>query len=419
MKRYVTRQDDSVSSRARVAAQHVAQAMLADVDRIAQVIHNEELQAIPELNRDATINAETFASNRANIARILTIVANGKNGSAAYDSPPEAFDIGRTFARRGINVELLFMAYWHGQNTGLKEFMSYLRAMSNDDPVVTVETLAIYVDISTRYGDHVIREVMHAEREEREATSFGAHAARNDLVRLILDGAPINVAHSSAEMNYELERYHTALVLWHEDTPEEQGSFEDLMIAASRHLNERNPILIPSGASTFWAWIGSDDDNVMSRLKPILDQSPTTGQIVVGPTRYGIQGFRTSHTACLEMQRMFSGRSNREPSIAWYRDFAVSTLIGQDSQRVTDFIHDTLGALTADSNRAARLRETLRIYLAEASNAPRTADRLHTHRNTIRQRVESAAELLGYDPEQHRLAVELALELKHQFGLGH
>src|SRR5699024_1232846 len=120
--------------------------------------------------------------NRANITRLLTIVAGGENGSAAYDSPPEAFDIGRTFARRGINAELLFLAYWHGQNTALKEFMSFLQAIGSDNAAVNIEALAIYVDISTKYGDHVIGEVMNAEREEREATSFGAHAARNDIV---------------------------------------------------------------------------------------------------------------------------------------------------------------------------------------------------------------------------------------------
>lgn len=116
---------------------------------------------------------------------------------------------------------------------------------------------------------------MNAEREEREATSFGAHAARNDIVRLILDGAPIDVARSSAEMNYELIRYHTALVLWHDDSSAEQGSFEDLVVAASRDLDERSPILIPSGASAVWSWFGSDHDDIMQRLKQTLDQYPT------------------------------------------------------------------------------------------------------------------------------------------------
>lgn len=36
-------------------------------------------------------------------------------------------------------------------------------------------------------------------------------------------------------MNYELNRYHAALVLWHDDTPAEQ-------------------VRIPSGASAVWVW---------------------------------------------------------------------------------------------------------------------------------------------------------------------
>ncbi|MBU3067776.1 helix-turn-helix domain-containing protein [Nocardia sp. NEAU-G5] len=53
----------------------------------------------------------------------------------------------------------------------------------------------------------------------------------------------------------------------------------------------------------------------------------------------------------------------------------------------------------------------MRIYLAEADHAPRTARRLHTHRNTVLQRVARATELLGYPPGERRLTVMLALEL--------
>jgi DNA-binding PucR family transcriptional regulator len=60
------------------------------------------------------------------------------------------------------------------------------------------------------------------------------------------------------------------------------------------------------------------------------------------------------------------------------------------------------------------LRETLRVFLEVAENAPRAAERLHTHRNTVLQRVARATELLGYPPGERRLAVELALELRRR-----
>lgn len=395
--------------------EHAAKIMLDDVERIAQVMNDQELRALPGLNHDATIYAETLASNRANLERLLTVASRSEKNVLMYDSPPEAFDVGRTFARRGISIDLLFLAYWHGQHAALGEFIATLQKLPNVDPEVGYQAITRYVQISTQYGDQVIREVLDAEREERKATSLGAHAVRNDRVRLILDGAPVDVERSSELMNYELTRYHTGLVMWHEGPTAQQGLFEDLVLAAGRSVGDRNPIIMPAGAYAVWAWIGTRDEVVIDRLKNAL-QGVTQGRIVVGPTRYGIQGFRTTHTACLEMQRVFSGRS-MGPGIAWYRDFAVSTLVGQDSQRAKDFVHDTLGALAQTSKRAARLRQTLRIYLAEGSNAPRTAELLHMHRNTVRQRIDSAAELLGYDPEQHRLAVELALELHHKLGL--
>lgn len=406
---------ENLGEAAERVVEQVAEIMLEDVERIAQVMNDQELRALPELNHDATIHAETLASNRANLERGLTIASRREKNVLMYASPPEAFDVGRTLARRGISVDLLFLAYWHGQHAALAEFVAALQRLPSIDPEVGYQAITRYIEITTQYGDHVIREVLDAERAERKATSIGAHAVRNDRVRLILDGAPVDVERSSELMNYELNRHHTGLVMWHEGSTAEQGVFEDLVITAGKSVGERNPIIMPAGTNAVWAWIGTRDDEVADRLKSALGEI-TQGMVAVGPTRYGIQGFRTTHTACLEMQRVFSGR-NMGPGIAWYRDFAVSTLVGQDSQRAIDFVHDTLGALAQDSKRAARLRQTLRTYLAEASNAPRTAELLHMHRNTVRQRIDSAAELLGYDPEQHRLAVELALELHHKLGL--
>ena len=91
-------------------------------------------------------------------------------------------------------------------------------------------------------------------------------------------------------------------------------------------------------------------------------------------------------------------------------------LTAHDAERAAEFVAATLGPLAAETPSAARLRETLRVFLDEAENAPRAAARLHTHRNTVLQRVARATELLGHRPGERRLAVELALELCHQLG---
>ena len=91
-----------------------------------------------------------------------------------------------------------------------------------------------------------------------------------------------------------------------------------------------------------------------------------------------------------------------------YRELEVTALAAHDPRG--QFIAATLGPLAEDSPAAARLRETLRVYLEEADNAPRTAARLYTHRNTILKRIARATELLGYLPGERRLAIGLALD---------
>jgi DNA-binding PucR family transcriptional regulator len=94
----------------------------------------------------------------------------------------------------------------------------------------------------------------------------------------------------------------------------------------------------------------------------------------------------------------------------------VTALAAGNMSSAAEFVVSTLGALAEDNPGAERLRETLRVFLDAADNAPRAATRLHTHRNTVLQRVARATELLGFAPGDRRLALGLALELSHHLG---
>ena len=122
-----------------------------------------------------------------------------------------------------------------------------------------------------------------------------------------------------------------------------------------------------------------------------------------------------SHDAALTVQRLVAGDpAGRQ--VATHDELEITALVAQEQQRARDFVATTLGRLAEETATAARLRETLRVFLEEAENAPRTAARLRTHRNTILHRVGRATELLGYPPGEKRLAVELALELRRRLG---
>jgi DNA-binding PucR family transcriptional regulator len=327
--------------------------------------------------------------------------------------PPEALDIARTVVRRGIDVEVLFHGYRRAHSVVWRNWLGYA-AQAVPGPAL-VEMLEVSSQLMFDYVDQVLARVLSGVQREREEVLGGALARRTETVRLILDGAPIDARQASERLGYDLGRRHTALVLWSESQADVQGALESAATVLAQAAGAQRPLTLPAGTSVLWAWIGSDTDLSTDALREAIAQVPPTTRAAVGPTRRGISGFRRTHAAALAIQRLLAGHPGGD-RLAIHSDLEVTALTAQDAERAAEFVAATLGPLAAETPSAARLRETLRVFLDEAENAPRAAARLHTHRNTVLQRVARATELLGHRPGERRLAVELALELCHQLG---
>ena len=239
--------------------------------------------------------------------------------------------------------------------------------------------------------------------------------AATETIRLILDGAPLETTVASHRLGYDLARHHTALVLWTDTSEQLPGSLEAAALAVARAAGARQPLILSVGTRTLWAWVGSDGPLTIGDVANQLPPNEPGIRIAIGPTFPAMVGFRRSHHAALAVQRLLAANP-AGGQVATYDELEITALATQDQQRAIDFVTATLGPLAEDTPSAARLRETLRVFLEEAESAPRTAARLHTHRNTILQRVSRATELLGYTPGEKRLAVELALELRRRLG---
>jgi DNA-binding PucR family transcriptional regulator len=265
------------------------------------------------------------------------------------------------------------------------------------------------------YVDHVVAGVIAAAQREREEVLGGALARRAETIRLILDGAAIDAARAGERLGYDLRQRHTALVLWTPPHGDVQGALESAAAMLARAAGTRPPLTLSVGPSTLWAWLGSSSEPTLDTLSEAMSQAQNHIRVAVGPTRQGITGFRRSHEAAVSIQSLLAGHPGGA-RVALFRDLEVTALAAQSADRAAEFVAATLGPLAEDTPAAARLRDTLRVFLDEADNAPRAATRLHTHRNTVLQRVARATELLGYQPGERRLAMELALELAHQLG---
>ncbi|UNZ18626.1 GAF domain-containing protein [Streptomyces sp. 891-h] len=94
-------------------------------------------------------------------------------------------------------------------------------------------------------------------------------------------------------------------------------------------------------------------------------------------------------------------------------DLGFLGLLLTDSRDVTGFVRRTLGpALDYDERRGTELVATLDAYFASGMSPVRAKDALHVHVNTVAQRLERVARLLGDDWQAPHRALEIQLALR-------
>jgi DNA-binding PucR family transcriptional regulator len=311
------------------------------------------------------------ASSRANVRLFLTGVLEQPGARPPADVPPEALDL-----RRDIQLDALAHAYRRGQNAAWRAWLqSCVRhAQPEDLPAV----LAYAAELVFGFVDDVLAQLIANIEHERDELLSGAGARRESTVRLLLDGAPVDAEVAGARLAHRLDRFNTALIIWHEQEQPPQGAAERLATALAHAAGERRALTISPSATTLWAWISSDKPVDADRLADAVHTAPTGIRVALGTSRRGAPGFRQSHDEALAAQRLVIGHATPERLIG-YRDVEVIALLGDDEERLRHFITDTLGPLAADDPATARLRHTLRLYLQEGDNAARAAQRLNTH----------------------------------------
>jgi DNA-binding PucR family transcriptional regulator len=392
----------------------VASQLLDDADAMLEEMNAAIFATSPVLGGDATLEAETIASSRANMLRWLGAMASHPGRPVSEDVPPEALDLARSLVRRGIELDALLHAYRRGQNVAWRRWMEAAAVTVPDGPEL-IELLDVSSELMFGFVDQVIGGVLAQVQREREELLGGALAHKTATVRLILDGAPVDRERASQGLGYELERRHTAVVLWAEPPGLVQGALERAATALARAAGAGRPLMLPAGTSAMWAWLGSDEDPDPRALRAAMAGAEPNVRAVTGPTRRGMTGFRRSHAAAIAAQRLVAGGDGER--LTTHREVEVVALAGQDAEQVAEFVSSVLGPLAAAGDpTAVRLRETVRVYLEEGEHGPRTAERLNTHRNTVLHRVARAEELLGHPIADRRLAVALALELTARLG---
>ncbi|MDX3567878.1 PucR family transcriptional regulator [Streptomyces sp. ID05-47C] len=392
----------------------VAERCLAEIDDMLADIDAATFEVAPILAEDPVLAAESRASIRANVLRLLTVLQRQPGEPVPRGAPLETLDLARTLMRRGIELEVLVQAYRCGQDAAWRRWMDVAATTveARDDLVAVLrESSALLSDYMNGALDAAITRI----REERQDLHSGELARRAETIRLLLDGAPIGADRAGRRLDYDLTARHTAMVLWADPPGETHGVLERSAGLLAAAVHARRPLTLPAGTSTLWAWIATRNTPDWDALREAMSHAAPGVRAVLGPSRDGLTGFRRSHSAALAAQGLLGDNPDGD-RLTTYQDVEVVALASHDMQQAREFVSSTLGPLCGTDPALATLRSTLRIYLDEGGNAPRTAERLHTHRNTVLQRVARAESLLGYRLAERRLAVSLALELLRRLG---
>ncbi|HEY4896637.1 MAG TPA: helix-turn-helix domain-containing protein [Solirubrobacteraceae bacterium] len=386
--------------------------LVEDPGTLFRAVDAAVLAAAPSrVASDPTITAATIATDHANILHWSRANVGNPGARVPANLSPDVLDLARDIVRRGLDDTTLNI-YRIGQNVAWRAWMALAFTLT-DDPVELAELLDVTARSIFAFIDESVAGIQELIDREREQLVRGTRAERLETVNLILEGAPITSARASARLRYELERRHTALVLWSDSEAPDEGRLEGTADALARAAGAGHPLTIMATTRSLWAWFASPAAPELGTIRERLKPAPGL-RVAVGSTGGGIGGFRRSHLDALATQRLMA-RMPTELQLAGYEEVQLVALSSQDAEGAAEFVSRTLGELAGADE---ELQETLRVYIREGFSASRAARALFAHRNTVLNRLARARDLLPAPLDRRGLQVGLALEMVHWLGPG-
>ncbi len=286
------------------------------------------------------------------------------------------------------------------------------------EPELGVPVLERIITVMSVYIDRVSQQVVEVYERERERWLAHQSSVRAVRVQEILAGNERPDAGASAALNYVLHQNHLAAIIWVPDT----GSGDMLArIESATHDVAgfmgamTDPLFVAADRVTGWVWVPLGTRAAPRRgygeLRDFLEARHPGLVMAVGGVTNGPEGFRQSYTRAQRARALAIAAGKNAPVVTAYDEPGVSTvaLLIEDVASTRAWVRSVLRGLAADNENAARLRETVQVYLASNLSNVAAAKQIDLHYNSVKYRVKRAAEERGEDFTGDRLAVELAL----------
>lgn len=374
----------------------------SETERVVELLNEQIASQVTVVARDRDLRAALDASTRAQLRAFVThLVSPGEPRP-----PEEAFVLARLLAARGVELAALLEVYRSGQQAALS-YVTGVAEGADLPPELVPKAMVRVWSNAIEWFAHSVELLIGAYGEERERWLRSALTRRTQLVSSILGGDRVDVDDAGRDLGHSLRRQQTALVLWEDGRVpgpdgDAVGRLEAEAARLAGQLGAARPLVVPAGPAEVWAWLATDRPLAADALREV--ELPVGIRVAHGVSAAGVAGFRASHREAVAARDLADLVPAR---LLAYRDVEVVSLLAQDRVALAAFVRRELGDLGADDDATGRLRATVLAYLE--SGVDGAAARLAIHRNTVRNRLRQAEELLGRPVDQRRRELELAL----------
>jgi DNA-binding PucR family transcriptional regulator len=304
----------------------------------------------------------------------------------------------------------------HAQGSGRairheRYYVASLSTPQHDYGAVVVEHNAELDELSLRVIEHaslvmallLMIETVVTETENR---------MHRDLVDDVLStqgGGDEVLCDRARRLDVDLDQPHVVVVATSE-------SGEDVSQIASMWASSQSRCLVGKHDGRMVFFVASEEPGLTARavageLGRSARQKVTAG--AAGPAR-GPAGLRAAYQEALRSHQTLI-RMDAVGTGATAAELGFAGLLLAESPDLPEYVQSTIGALLDyDARRQAQLITTLQTYLACDRNAAMAARHLYLHVNTMRQRLDRIAQLLGDDWHSPRrlLEIQVALHLR-------
>ncbi|MFD5846467.1 helix-turn-helix domain-containing protein [Streptomyces chartreusis] len=261
----------------------------------------------------------------------------------------------------------------------------------------------------------------------RRSAAEAEQRVRGELLDDLLDARdrdPRLLRERAARLHADLDATHVVLAarldVTSADADQEASARRRLWSAASHLAATRHGLAAARDGGTVLVLPleGGDTATAVARrtarhLGTAVQESVTVGASapVVAPAAHpeAVAAAYDESRRCLDALRLL-GRSGDGAAA---EDFGFLGLLLAGDRDIAGFVDRTIGQVVAyDERRGTDLLQTLDAYFACGMSPARTKDDLHVHVNTVAQRLERVARLLGADWQSPARVLEIQLALR-------